>query len=270
MCGPVSCFELRLRIVSSHEPSWKSRFVRCVRGSSRIRSSKTSPTHSRSDLAVAFVLLTTSAALSARAESLASVPIRDQKIVNRWSLPGDPHGLAVGRDGTVYVGVALPQAVMAIDPRRGTVKRKVVLDSAEIASTKELVTVRTDRAGTHLFVANGSDESVTILALPELKILREITIEGEPIRDALPDPKGRYLYLLGRRVHVYDAGGRSELRTLDFDEPMAIAASANGSTLAVIGSQNGSTVVALYNAATFEELARDPLQTDRPIESALS
>ena len=215
------------------------------------------------------MLLTTSAALSARAESLASVPTRDQKIVNRWSLPGDPHGLAVGRDGTVYVGVAQPQAVMAIDPRRGAVKRKVVLDSAEIASTKELVTVRTDRAGTHLFVANGSDESVTILALPELKILREITIEGEPIRDALPDPKGRYLYLLGRRVHVYDAGGGSELRTLNFDEPMAIAASANGSTLAVIGSQNGSTVVALYNAATFEELARDPLQTDRPIESAL-
>jgi WD40 repeat protein len=207
--------------------------------------------------------------LSARAESLASVPVHDQKIVNRWSLPGDPHGLAVGRDGTVYVGVAQPQAVMAIDPRRGTVKRKVVLDSAEIASTKELVTLRTDRAGTHLFVANGSDESVTILALPELTILREITIEGEPIRDALPDPKGRYLYLLGRRVHVYDAGGRSELRTLKVDEPMAIAASANGSTLAVIGSQNGSTVVALYNAATFEELARDPLQTDRPIESAL-
>ena len=109
-------------------------------------------------------------------------------------------------------------------------------------------------------ISTGSDESVTILALPELKILREITIEGEPIRDALPDPKGRYLYLLGRRVHVYDAGGGSELRTLNFDEPMAIAASANGSTLAVIGSQNGSTVVALYNAATFEELARDPLQ----------
>src|SRR5438128_610878 len=138
MCGPESSFELRWRMVSSHQPSWKSRFVRCVRGSSRIRSSKTSPTHSRSDLAVAFVLLTTSAALPARAESLASVPIRDQKIVNRWSLPGDPHGLAIGDDGTIYVGVAQPQAVMAIDPKRGTVKRKVVLDSAEIASTKEL------------------------------------------------------------------------------------------------------------------------------------
>src|SRR5438128_6902950 len=251
MCGPESSFELRWRMVSSHQPSWKSRFVRCVRGSSRIRSSKTSPTHSRSDLAVAFVLLTTSAALPARAESLASVPIRDQKIVSRWSLPGDPHGLAIGDDGTLYVGVAQPQAVMAIDPKRGTVKRKVVLDSPEIASTKELVTLRTDRSGTRLFVANGSDESATILALPDLKILREITIEGEPIRDALPDPKGRYLYLLGRRIHIYDAGGRSELRTLNFEEPMAIAASANGSTLAAIGSQNGSTIVALFNAETF-------------------
>ena len=215
------------------------------------------------------MLLTTSAALPAPAESLASVPIRDQKIVNRWSLPGDPHGLAIGDDGTLYVGVAQPQAVMAIDPKRGTVKRKVVLDSPEIASTKELVTLRTDRSGTRLFVANGSDESATILALPDLKILREITIEGEPIRDALPDPKGRYLYLLGRRIHIYDAGGRSELRTLNFEEPMAIAASANGSTLAAIGSQNGSTIVALYNTETFEEFARDALQTDRPIESAL-
>jgi hypothetical protein len=167
-------------------------------------------------------------------------------------LPGDPHGLALGADGTIYVGLAEPQAIVAIDPKNGAMRRKVVLDSADIASTKELVTLRTDRGHLRLFVANGSDESATILSLPTLKIVREITIEGEPIRDALPDPKGRFLYLLGRRVHVYDIDGKSELRTINFDDPVAIAAS--GSMLAVFGAD----VVALYNAGSFEETGRDP------------
>jgi hypothetical protein len=188
-------------------------------------------------------------------------------------LPGDPHGIALGTDGTAYVGLAQPQAVVAVDGKSGAIKREVILDSAEIAATKELVTLRINRAGTRLFVANGSDESATILAIPDLKIVREITIEGEPIRDALPDPKGRYLFLLGRRVHVYDADGNGELRTLGVEDPMAIAASANGSILAVIGPQifgsNKATVAVLFDTTTFEEIARDPLQTDKQIEAAL-
>lgn len=255
MFGPASCFESRLRKVGSHEPSWNARFVRCVRGFSRIRSSKISPTHSRSNLATVVALLTVSAAVSLNAQFLRAVPSTDPKVVRRWSLPGDPHGLALGADGTIYVGLAEPQAIVAIDPKNGAMKRKVVLDSADIASTKELVTLRTDRSRLRLFVANGSDESVTILSLPTLRIVREITIEGEPIRDALPDPTGRFLYLLGRRVHVYDINGKSELRTIRFDDPIAIAAS--GSMLAVFGRD----VVAFYNAGSFEEIGRDPFRS---------
>jgi len=220
------------------------------------------------------VLLTLSAAVPLAAQtSLSPVATRDQKVIRRWSLPGDPHGIALGADGTLYVGLAKPQAVAAIDPANGTVKQELVLDSAEIAATKELVTMRTNREGTRLYIANGSDESVTILSLPAMKILREITIEGEAIRDALPDPGGRYLFLLGRRVHVYDGEGRAELRTIDFDDPMAIAVSGNGTMLAVIGPQDfgnaKATVVALYDTTKFDEIARDPLQTDKKIEAAL-
>ena len=151
------------------------------------------------------MLLTCSAAFSlAAAEVLPSVPTRDQKVVRRWALQGEPRGVAIGADGTIYVGLAQPQSVVAIESKSGTVRQRLVLDSAEIASPKELVTLRTNPARTRLYIANGSDESATILALPEMKILREITIEGETIRDALPDPKGRYVYVLGRRVHVYD------------------------------------------------------------------
>jgi hypothetical protein len=196
-----------------------------------------------------------SAAVSLNAQFLKAVPSTDPKVVRRWALPGDPHGLALGADGTIYVGLAEPQAIVAIDPKNGAMRRKVVLDSADIASTKELVTLRTDRGRLRLFVANGSDESATILSLPTLKIVREITIEGEPIRDALPDPTGRFLYLLGRRVHVYDIDGKSELRTINFDDPIAIAAS--GSMLAVFGAD----FVALYNAGNFEEIGRDPLRS---------
>ncbi|HKB81154.1 MAG TPA: hypothetical protein VKH35_15710 [Thermoanaerobaculia bacterium] len=219
------------------------------------------------------MLLTLSAATPLAAQSrLTPLPLNDPKIERRWALPGDPHGLAIGRDGTVYVGLAKPQAVVAIDPESGTVEHRLVLDSAEIASTKELVTLRTNRAGTRLYIANGSDESATILSLPDMTILREITIEGQAIRDALPDPAGRYLFLLGRRVHVYDAAGQTELHALNFEDPMAIAVSADGALLAVIGPQRSggaeTTVVALFDTSNFAEIARAPLQTGERIQAA--
>lgn len=223
------------------------------------------------------MLLTLSAAILLAAtppqqpETLAAVPSHDTKIVRRWTLPGDPHGLAIGRDGTLYVGLAQSQAVVAIDPKSGAIKNRAVLDKAEIAATKELVTLRTNADASRLFIADGSDESAVILSLPDLGVLREITIEGEAIRDAIPDPKGRYLYLLGRRVHVYDAAGEHELHTLPIEDPMAIAASEH--FLAVIGTQDfGSakaTSVALYETSDFKELARDPLETADKIEGAV-
>lgn len=220
-----------------------------------------------------FLLL---AALSAfaQADALAPATSRDKKVIRRWALPGDPRGLAIGSDGTVYVGLAEPQTVLAIDPATGAVKQRLVLDSAEIASTKELVTMRTNPERTRLFIANGSDESASILSLPTLGILREITMEGEPIRDAVPDPKGRYLYLLGRRVHVFDSEGETELRTLPVEDPMAIATNANGSLLAVVASEDfgnaKASVVVLYDTTkNFAEVSRDPLQTEKSIESVL-
>jgi hypothetical protein len=214
------------------------------------------------------VLLTAAAVVSA--QTLTPVPTRDKKIVRRWSLTGDPRGIAAGADGTLYVGLAGPQAVIAVNPETGAIKKEIVLDSAEIASTKELVTLRTNPDASRLYIANGSDESAMILSLPDLAVLREITIEGEAIRDAVPDPKGRYVYLVGRRVHVYDATGEHELHTLPVEDPMAIAASEH--FLAVIASEDfGSakaTSVALYDSATFQELARDPLETADKIEGA--
>jgi hypothetical protein len=207
------------------------------------------------------------------ADTLVPVPTRDVKIIRQWQLPGDPHGVAVARDGTIYVGLAQSQSVAAIDPGTGEMLRNVVLDHAEIASTKELVTLRLTNDGKHLLVANGSDESATILSVPELTVEREITIEGEPIRDALPDPEGHYIVLLGRRVHIYDWKGEVELHRIDFTDAMAVAVSSTGSLLAVLGSHdfgNGKvTVAALYGAPDFKELDREPMQTDRPVEAAL-
>lgn len=203
---------------------------------------------------------------------LAAVSTRDAKVVRRWILPGDPHGIAIGADGTIYVGLAQPQAVIAVDPKTGTVKKRLVLDSAEIASTKELVTLRVNRDGSRLYIANGSDESASILSLPDLAVVREITMEGETIRDALPDPKGRYLYLLGRHVHVFDAAGQKEIKRIEFNDPTAVAASADGALLAVLGPEDfgntKATVAALFDTATFREVSRNPMQTTETIESA--
>ena len=223
--------------------------------------------------ALTFALLLAATARAAPFPPLTPAPTRDPKILRRWQLPGDPHGIAVGANGTLYIGLAQKQMVVAVDPKSGTVLQQVVLDSVDIASTKELLTLRTNLARTRLYIANGSDESVTILALPDLHVVREITIEGEPIRDALPDPKGRFLYLLGRRVHVYDADGGRELHALAVDDPMALAVTAQGSMLAVVGTENyGSTratAVALFDPADFHEIAREPLQTQKRIELAL-
>jgi hypothetical protein len=207
------------------------------------------------------------------AATLAPIASRDVKVVRRWALPGDPRGVAIGPKGIVYVGLAQRQSVVAIDPATGEIRQEVVLDHPEIASTKELVTLRTTADRSRLFIANGSDESATILSLPQLAVLREITIEGEPIRDALPDPSGRYIYLLGRHVHVFDAAGEVEIRKLDIPDPMALAVSSNGSILAVVGSHDfgngGVTVVTMYETSDFREISSDPLQTDRRIDEAL-
>ena len=211
--------------------------------------------------------------LSAEPPALKPVETRDQKIVRRWSLEGDPRGLAIGADGTIYVGLAGRQSVIAVNPQTGAVIREAVLDSAEIAATKELVTMRTNAARNRLYIANGSDESATILSLPGLGVLREITMEGETIRDALPSPDGKYLFLLGRRVHVFDGQGQREIKTLHFEDPMAIAVNSNGSTLAVIGTEDfgnaEATVVALFDTTTFTEVAREPLQTQETVEAAM-
>src|ERR1041385_3033255 len=117
MCGPAKCFDYRLRTVGSHGSRSKGNCSKCVNGSSRTRSSKTSPTPSRSKFAVAaaLVLLTCSAATLFGAELLPAVSTRDSKIIKRWTLAGDPHGIALGADGTIYVGLAQPQSVIAID-----------------------------------------------------------------------------------------------------------------------------------------------------------
>ena len=204
------------------------------------------------------------------AAALTVVPSRDKKVVRRWALPGDPRGVAIGNDGTIYVGVAEPQAVLAVDPLSGAIKKRLVLDSADIASTKELVTIRTNPERTRLYIANGSDESASILSIPNLGVVREITMEGETIRDVVPDPRGRYVYVLGRRVHVYDKDGQTEVRTLPIEEPMAIATNSTGTLLAVLASEDfgttKATVVALFDTTNLTEFEREPLQTEQTIE----
>jgi hypothetical protein len=193
--------------------------------------------------------------------------------VRRWVLDGDPRGVAVGADGTIYVGLAKPQAVIAVDAATGAVKKRIVLDSAEIASTKELVTLRMSADRTRLYIANGSDESATIMSLPDMAVLREITIEGEAIRDVVPDPQNRYVCVLGRRVHVFDRKGETELRALEIDDPMAIAVTSSGSGLAVVATEDfgnaKATTVALFDTSNWAEIERDPLQTDRKIDGAM-
>lgn len=274
MFGWASCFGWCLRTVGRHGRTSKQSSGKCASGFWPTRSSRSSPTLSTSRL-VPLVLLTTAAfALAAQTSTpLEPSSSRDRKIVRRWSLPEKPHGVAIGADGTLYVGLAQSQSVVAIDPKEGAIRRRVILDSAEIASTKELVTLRTNADRTRLFIANGTDESASILSLPDLGVLREITMEGETIRDAVPDPKGRYLFLLGRKVHVFDGEGGTELRTLGVEDPMAIAVSANGSMLAVVATEDfgnaKATVVVMFDTATFAEIARDPLQTEKPIETVL-
>jgi hypothetical protein len=208
----------------------------------------------------------------AEAATLREEPSRGKQVVRRWALSGTPRGMAVAPSGTIYVGLAGPQSVVAIDPLENRIVRERTLDREEIASTKEFSTLRIGNRGNRLYAAQGRDESVTILSIPELEITREILIEGETIRDALPDPAGRYLYVLGRSVHVYDIDGKRSIRKLRDLEPLAIASDSKGSVLAVVGFEQfpnaRATMIAFYDPETLTEVSRVPLQTDREIISA--
>ena len=221
----------------------------------------------------AALLFTPTALADESATTLTAVATRDTKIAKRWKLSGDPHGVAIGNDGTIYVGLAGPQAVAAIDPKRGVITKKAILDSAEIASTKELVSIRTDPRKQRLLIANGRDESATILELPSLAVLREISLEGEPVRDFVSDVEGRHLFILGRKVHVYDFAGQTRVKTLDVVDPMAIAVSQSGNLLAILASEDFGTVTAtvaiLYDTRTLVEIAREPMQTEKRVEAAM-
>jgi len=204
--------------------------------------------------------------------SLVESSSRDRRIVKRWALPGKPRGLAL-HEGTAYVGLSDRQSVLAVDVSTGRILREAILDSADIAATKDLVTIRVSPSGKRLIIANGSDESATILSLPDLAVVREIGLEGETIRDAVVDPSGRYLLLLGNKIHLFDADGRKELRTFEVDDPMAIAINSTGSALAVAHSEhfgNGTaTVVSLFDLSTFKQGDPEPLQTERRIVSMI-
>jgi hypothetical protein len=209
---------------------------------------------------------------SLAAADLRPMPTRDRRVISRWTLSGDPRAVAVEK-GTIYVGLRGPQSVVAIDAAAGTITREVVLDSRDIASTKDFETMRVDPVHRRLLIAQGSDESVSILSLPELAVIREIGLEGEIVRDALPDPKGRYLFILGRTVRIFDADGNRQLREISTIAPMAIAVSPDGSTLAIVGGERfgdvTATVVSLVDLARLEEIRREPLQTERAVRSAL-
>lgn len=212
------------------------------------------------------------AAPAADSATLEEVSARGRNVVRRWSLSGTPKAVAVDAGGTIYVGLSEPQSIVAIDPLARRIERETTLDHEEIASTKDFSTLRIGNRGTRLYVAQGSDESVTVLSLPALEVTREILLEGEVIRDALPDPAGQYLYVLGRRVHVYDIEGKRSIRRITDLEPLALATDRAGSVLAVVGFQqfpNGrATMIAFYDTSTLTEIGRMPLQTDREILSA--
>lgn len=212
------------------------------------------------------------ARLTPASGQLIQSPSRDRRILKKWTLPGKPRGLAF-HEGTAYVGLSDRQSVLAVEVATGRILRETILDSAEIAATKDLVTLRLSPNGQRLIVANGSDESATILSLPDLAVVREIGLEGEAIRDAVMDPSGRYLLLLGNRIHLFDAGGSKELRTFEVDDPMALAVNSTGSAFAVAHSErfgNGTaTVVSLFDLGTFKQGDQEPLQTERRILSMM-
>lgn len=194
-------------------------------------------------------------------------------MVSRWQLDGTPRAIALGGDGVLYVGLADTQEIAAIEPATGRVIARQQIDREEIAATKDFVSMRRTAAGDRLVIAHGSDESVSIYSLPDLAPVREILVEGELVRDAVPAPDGSFVAVLGRDVHVWSRDGRQLVRVLRELDPMALAVSSDGKTLAVIGREtfpSGAVSMAMFfDTATWEETFRRPLQTEREIRGAM-
>ena len=88
-----------------------------IRPAASVRAKRTSGRGLPCHVAAALVALLVCCA--SYAATLVPIPTRDVKIIRQWQLPGDPHGVAVARDGTIYVGLAQSQSASTSRPDYG-------------------------------------------------------------------------------------------------------------------------------------------------------
>ena len=190
-------------------------------------------------------------------------------------MPGDPRGVAIGADGTVYVGLA------AIAGRHRDRSRRPARSGSRSSSTPPRSRRRkswsrcariADR--TRLYIANGSDESATDPLAPRP---RRPPRDHDGRRDdprRRPRSEGPLRLLLGRRVHVFDDERRhgtahARRSTIRWRSPRARTARRSRSSRPRTSATRRRPRWRCSTRRRSREIAREPLQTQKTIEAAM-
>lgn len=171
-----------------------------------------------------------------------------------------PHGISVGRSGTLYVTAELAQSLLLINPQRRQIIAKIPTDS--IYSRTIAVTPDEKK----IYVSNVRSKSVSILDVPSRKLL-QVVQTGSDVQRVILDPNKRWFVVnleLEHKVAFY----RTADNQLDFSvsvegEPADGMFSADGKYLYIAGVQQKQRVAWKIDVgqrrviATTEALGKD-------------
>ncbi len=147
-----------------------------------------------------------------------------------------PHGIAVGRSGTIYLTAEIAQSVLLIDPER----RRIIAKIPTGSPYSHMLAVTQDEK--KIYVSNVQSKSVSVLDIPHRKLAHVVQTQAENQRMTLSPDERWFVTNLGPAHKI--AFFRTADNQLDFaisvdGEPFVSRFSADGKYLYDAGHQNG-------------------------------
>lgn len=172
-----------------------------------------------------------------------------------------PHGIAVGRSGTIYLTAEVAQSVLLIDPQ----ERRIIAAIPTGSRTSHMIAVTKDEK--KIYVSNVQSKTVSVLDVPHRKLAASIPTATENQRMTLSPDERWFVTNLGPDHQI--AFYRTSDNQLDFNipvdgEPFVAKFSADGKYLYDAGHQQGQIRVWKIDVAQRKVVATstDDLGTD--------
>lgn len=173
---------------------------------------------------------------------------RAGSVLRTLSVPGQPFGLAVSRDGSsLFVGDWSGNRVIRVSAETGTV-------AGEVAVGKDPAALVLDRSG-RLYVADRESRQVSVIDTTRMARIATVPVGEAPFALAL-DPAEERLYVANVRDGTVSVVATADTRTIATLKvggmPYGVAVSEDGGRLLVSNQQGGTLVVLDARAGTVQ------------------